>query len=231
MSETRISIIIPVLNEEECLQKHLPLLRDHLKNEEHEIIVVDGGSNDNTREIAKNHEVHLLKAEKAQRAHQMNLGAQNAEGDIFYFMHADTIPPLHFDHLIDKALNGNNHLGMFAFRFEPSNFWLRINAYFTKYDGLFAGGGDQSLFVKKDTFKELGGFDEKMPFMEDFDFFSRAKRNYSYTILPERMTVSSRKYHNNSYLKVQLVNLYTFLSYKWGTDLDRLAKQYKKWLG
>ena len=120
--------------------------------------------------------------------------------------------------------------GMFAYQFEPDNLLLKINSYFTRFDGMFTGGGDQGFFIPKKIFQDLGGFDEKLSMMEDFDLFERAKQKYSYSILPQKMTVSSRKYQKNSYLKVQLANLYTYLSYKWGVDVDILARRYKKWI-
>lgn len=225
-----ISIIIPVLNEEELLRQNLPAILSRLSQDNYEIIVVDGGSTDSSVRIATEHGLKIVKSQVKGRAIQMNEGATNSTGQILYFLHADTIPPFSFDELIRRSIDNGNDFGMFAYKFQPTNFWLRLNAYFTKFDNLFAGGGDQSLFIRREVFDELQGYNEAMPLMEDYDLYKRARLRYRYTILPARMTVSSRKYNNNSYLKVQMINLYTFFAYKLGANLEDLSRQYKKWL-
>ncbi len=225
-----ISIIIPVLNEEELLRQNLPAILSRLSQDNYEIIVVDGGSTDSSVGIATEHGLKIVESQVKGRAIQMNEGAINSTGQILYFLHADTIPPFSFDELIRRSIDNGNDFGMFAYKFYPANFWLRLNAYFTKFDNLFTGGGDQSLFIKREIFDELQGFNETMPLMEDYDLYKRARLKYRYIILPERMTVSSRKYNNNSYLKVQMINLYTFFAYKLGANLEDLSRQYKKWL-
>ena len=76
--------------------------------------------------------------------------------------------------------------------------------------------GDQSLFIKKELFDELGGYDDELKIMEDYDFIKRAKKEFLFKVIPKNILVSARKYQNNSYLKVNLANLIVFWMYTLG---------------
>jgi GT2 family glycosyltransferase len=88
---------------------------------------------------------------------------------------------------------------------------LKVNSWFTRFDGVFSGGGDQTLFIKKALFEDLNGFDEKYIIMEDFDLVRRIRQKTEFRIIPKSIKVSARKYENNSWLRVQLVNLTVFI--------------------
>jgi GT2 family glycosyltransferase len=87
---------------------------------------------------------------------------------------------------------------------------LKVNAWFTQFNGLLSGGGDQTLFIRKDVFWELGGFDETYCLMEDFELVRRIKKKYNFKVIPKRILVSARKYEKNSWFRVQVANLIVF---------------------
>ncbi|MEK6153359.1 TIGR04283 family arsenosugar biosynthesis glycosyltransferase [Flavobacteriaceae bacterium 3-367] len=199
-----ISIIVPVLNEEE----HIGKLLDHLaKNcassgNIEEILIVDGGSTDRTAAVALDLGAKILPAEKG-RAKQMNYGAQHARGDLFYFLHADTLPPKNFDNFILKAKEEGFDAGCFRMRFDSNNWALKLFAWFTKVNHRICRGGDQSLFISRSLFQKSLGFDENYIIYEDNEFIGRLYKITNFKILPQRVQTSARKYEKNGWLRLQ----------------------------
>ncbi|HKK74881.1 MAG TPA: TIGR04283 family arsenosugar biosynthesis glycosyltransferase [Saprospiraceae bacterium] len=228
----QISVIIPTLNEEknigQQIRRFLAFPRQDLLAE---ILVVDAGSQDNTVAIAEKAGAKVLSSPKRGRAAQMNHGARQAKAPILYFVHADVRPPSSCLEDIVQTLDEKSRLGCFAYYFDSKSPLLKINAWFTGFDWMANGGGDQTLFLRKSCFWKLGGFDEQLPIMEDFDFVWRAKKKkYALQLVKSRATVSARKYEKNSYLKVQIVNAITFMAFRWGYSPHKLAKWYRKML-
>lgn len=225
----KISVIIPTLNEAANIKKLIKHLRTYGGKDLHEIIVSDAGSSDKTILIAKNAGATIVNANIRGRAFQMNAGTKIATGDILYFVHADAIPPTEFVSEIQKAVSQNKKAGCFRFRFDSNKRLLSVNAYCTRFNGIFSGGGDQSLYIEKKLFDTLGGFDEKHVIMEDFDLVRRLRRNgHGLYIIPNEMIVSARKYSSNSYLRVNFSNLLVFSLYKMGVKPTKLSILYKK---
>ncbi|HET6243148.1 MAG: TIGR04283 family arsenosugar biosynthesis glycosyltransferase [Bacteroidetes bacterium] len=227
----KISIIIPTLNEAANIERLIIHLHKYGGMDLHEIIVSDGGSSDSTLEIASNAGAKAVCSEKQGRALQMNLGSNHSTGDILYFVHADTLPPIEFIAEIQKAILKRKKAGCFRFRYDSDKKLLVINSYFTKFNTIFSGGGDQSLYIQKNVFNELGGFDESYVIMEDFDLVSRLrKKRFGLHIIPKEILISARKYSNNSYLRVNIANLLVFSLYKMGVKPVKLSGLYKKLL-
>jgi len=225
----KLSIIIPTLNEELCIGRLLDYLIEETSKQNAEIIVCDGGSTDQTKKIVRSKiGVKFIHAEKKGRAHQLNEGASNASGTIFYFVHADTIPPKNFANLILDCIQKGIPSGCFRYTFDPPKNMLRINAWFTKFKGFCAGGGDQTLFVNRSVFHELGGYNSSYVIMEDFDLVKRIRKKYRYIILKDPALVSSRKYEQNSYLKVQWANIIAIAQFKLGVNPIKIKEGYKK---
>ncbi len=225
----RVSLIIPALNEEENLGRLLPYLKKIPHQEELlEIIVCDGGSEDKTQEVAVKEGVTCLQSPARGRAAQMNFAAAQAAGEILYFVHADVFPPQSCLKDLTQAFRQGHRMGCFCYEFDSDSPLLKFNASLTRYDLMTSGGGDQTFFIKKEDFHHLGGFDDTLPIMEDFDFVWRAKKQFPLHILPSKALVSARKYQNNSYLRVQLANALVFLLFRWGYCPYKLAKMYKK---
>lgn len=221
-----LSIIIPTLNEAENLEQLLPLLSEELQNGD-QLIVSDAFSTDGSAHLAKQYGAEVVQPGKG-RAKQMNAGAELAHNEILYFVHADTRPPKNFRQDILNQYAQGKLLGCYRFQFDSDSRWLKINSYFTKFDKIMCRGGDQTLFVCKDFFKEMQGFDENHVIMEDYDFILRARKKTDFVIMDGDVVVSPRKYENNSYLRVNLSNFLIFKLYQLGMKPERLDSLYKK---
>ena len=224
----KLSIVIPTLNEAANIRHLIHQLKFGGAGRQFEIIVVDGGSSDATVSIINRENVQLLLCPQQGRAIQMNLAAESADGDVLYFVHGDTIPPLSYYADIENSIKMGFDMGCFRFRFDNTNPLLKINAFFTRFNRSWVRGGDQSLFIKRSVFEELGKFKEEFVIMEDFDLLRRAKGRYSFQILPSEITVSARKYENNSYLRVQFANLVVFNMFRMGYAPQKLLNTYRR---
>lgn len=232
MNQLSVSFVIPAHNESDNIQECISAIRNQNSLDKIEIVVVtSSGTMDDTLEKAEASVVPCFQSNHCSRAIQMNQGASITSGDILCFVHADVRLPQNAPALIIDEIKNGNDCGFFSYQFDRPNRWLNINASFTKKDGVFAGGGDQSLFITRSAFDTLGGFDEKIDFMEDFELFERIKaKGLSYTIIKKDATVSARKYENNSYLRVNLTNALVFVLYKIGTHPARLKRIYNRLL-
>lgn len=226
----QVSVIIPTLNEEENMKPLLALLHKGLSDFTYELIVVDAKSTDNTQQISIQNDAHVVISSEKSRALQMNLGAKQAKGEILYFVHADSRPPIDFLRHILKALQDGFGLGCFRFRFDSNNILLKMNGFFTRFDREMCRGGDQTLFIKRIDFNVLGGFRADYRIMEEYEFIARARKSLKFKIIPKEVVVSARKYEENSYFRVNLANLTVFTLYRRGASQETLIKTYRKLL-
>ena len=225
-----ISVIIPCLNEADNLRRLLPYLRDCPQSENIEIILADGGSQDASRDIATELGVLVCRTERPGRAHQMNCGAAKAQGHIFYFLHADAQPPRSVVQDISQSVAAGYPIGSYRFEFDSSMLMLKINAFFTRLPFLFCRGGDQSLFVTRQAFAELGGFRDEWIIMEDYDLIERAWQRFNFRVIPKAVRVSARKYEKNGWAKVQLANMKVFRMYRRGAGQQEMFDTYRSLL-
>lgn len=203
ISTAQLSIVIPVLNEGSILGNLLKHLTTHSSDRNiKEIIVVDGGSTDKTIQIAKQFNTTVI-ASKRGRAIQMNTGAKNAREEVLYFLHADTFPPKDFDKIILNAIQLGKGTGCFRMAFDSKNIFLRSFAYLSRINHTLCRGGDQSLFISKELFQKQGGFNEKYLIYEDSEFIRRLYRVANFTVLPQKVVTSARKYRQKGWLRVQ----------------------------
>lgn len=226
----KLSIIIPVLNESKNLQELLPFFLEHDSKAAFEVIVVDGGSKDNSVETATKLGAKVLKSDLNSRACQMNRGAKYANGEMLYFVHADVRLMHSFYKEIRDAASQGTQSGCFAYSFDSDRWLLKLNSWFTQFNGILSGGGDQTLFVKKEVFETLGGYDESYCIMEDFELVRRLKKHYNFQVLRKKITVSARKYDSNSWLRVQLANLIVFGLFFLKTPPSKLKNLYSRLL-
>ena len=188
----RISVIIPVLNEEKNIAATLQQLR---RLNPDELIVVDGGSNDRTRDVCRGFGVHLCETPSG-RARQMNFGAQRAFGDVLLFLHADTrLPPTAFADIRSaledrRVVGGRFDLQLDAARpmLELIGFMISLRSRISK-----VATGDQAIFVRREIFVELGGYPD-IPLMEDVAFSRALKRRGAVACLRSRVTTSARRW-------------------------------------
>jgi rSAM/selenodomain-associated transferase 2 len=220
-----ISIIIPTLNEEENIGGLISRLND--TNRRVEIIVADANSEDRTREIAESSGSRVITLNKPSRPKQLNTGANLAQADLLYFVHADTLPPKNYaDQIIEAASDGNT-FGSFRFRFDSNKRALRFNSWCTRIPVMMVRGGDQSLFIPRKLFQKLGGYREDHIVMEDYDILRRGKKLARFKLIQDDVIVSARKYEQNPYWKVNISNFVVFTLYYLGVSPQRLLKLYK----
>lgn len=227
-SNKTISIIIPVLNEEKHIGKLLVYLKENsTPSQIAEVLVVDGHSSDQTVQIARNAGATVFQAPKG-RAKQMNYGAKKAKGKILYFLHADTFPPKDFDRHIISALSQNHRSGCFQMRFDSNSILLRFFAWFTRFNHKICRGGDQSLFITKELFDRIEGYNEDYWIFEDNEMIGRIYQKTDFKILPHPVETSARKYQKNGILKLQyhfgVIHLKNFL----GAGPEKLHDYYKR---
>lgn len=221
----KISIIIPVLNEEINLSR----LSSHLqpvRQQGHEVIIVDGGSVDNTLAVA--HEVtDRVIVSKAGRALQMNNGADIAAGEVLLFLHADTLLP-------------DNALQIIANSFQDKNYWGRFNVRLSSNKTIYRliGGlinlrsrltsiatGDQAIFIEKNLFDRVAGFPE-ISLMEDVEISKRLKKIAKPVCLKQKVITSSRRWEAKGVIVTVLLMWKLRLYYFFGMSPDKLKKLY-----
>jgi len=222
-----LSVIIPTYNEAANIGRLVADLRRYAPPQAVEILVVDAGSPDGTAAVARAAGASVLEAPRPGRAAQLNYGAQQARGDILYFVHADV--GIHPDYVatIRAAVAQGHAAGCYRFRFDSPHPLLRLNSYGTRFKGIMSRGGDQTLFITRALFEQLGGFNERFVIMEDFDIIERIRRVAGFHIVPQDVVVSARKYETNGWLRVQLANLTAFSMYFLKLPPTRIARAYK----
>jgi len=222
----RISVVVPVLDEERVIDERLTELEDL---DVHEIVVADGGSHDGTlAAVARHPRVRTLTARRG-RAWQMNAGAALATGDVLLFLHADVSLPKDALSHVERALEDPRVVGG-AFRtwtvadrptrLEPL---LHLADLRSRYSSL--PYGDQALFVRASVFRALGGFPQ-IPLMEDLALSRLMRKAGRLRIVPARVRVSGRRFIERPIFYTSLVNLYPAL-YRLGVPPSVLARFYR----
>lgn len=218
-----VSIVIPTLNEEATLA---PTLR-RVKRQAGplEIVVVDGGSTDNTRSLARTHGATVLQAPRG-RASQMNSGARQSCGSILLFLHADTRLPLNAVSRIRQVLaDPDTTAGTFRLRFDTSTPLLRFYAWCTRWPWIRLCFGDRGQFVERSAFEAVDGFPD-WPLFEDLELAARLNDHGGFRFLDAAVTTSARRFRRHGPLRQQLLNLYLWTHYLLGTDPARMASLY-----
>lgn len=190
----KISIIIPTLNEEASLERLLLELAQCSTEVPHELIVVDGKSNDRTQEIALRYCDQVLLTDP-ERARQLNRGASVATGEILWFLHADSrVNRECIPRLWQKVSEGTRG-GCFRLQFLSTHPGYRIIAWGSNLRAKYLKSfyGDQGIFVEREVFLKLGGFRE-IPIMEDLEFSRRLRREVPVGVVEATLETSPRRF-------------------------------------
>ncbi len=225
-----ISIIIPTLNEAALIERLISFVQTYGGDAVLEIIVADGGSTDDTLTKAHHLGARVITVPQPGRAIQMNAGASLARGELLYFIHADTLPPASFAMDIQEAIRSGVAFGRYRTQFDSNRWLLKCNAFFTRFDWPVCYGGDQTLFISASFFSSLGGYDENLLIMEEYELTARAKRFGKYIVLPKAALVSARKYELNSWWRVQRANYLVVKMYQRGSSQQLLINRYQQLL-
>jgi rSAM/selenodomain-associated transferase 2/rSAM/selenodomain-associated transferase 1 len=222
---SRVSVVVPALNEEEQIARTLNCVQ---QCQPHEVIVVDGGSTDGTMRLAREGGAKVLKS-KPCRARQMNAGATQAEGHALLFLHADTLLPREWLGVIVGILRRPGiAAGAFGFRiggeFHGRTVIERAVRFRSKC--FQRPYGDQGLYVSRALFEEVGGFAD-LPVLEDYELVSRLRRRGRIITAAEAATTSGRRWHRLGFWRTTLINQLVLAGYHLGVRPERLARLYR----
>jgi rSAM/selenodomain-associated transferase 2 len=223
---SKLSIIVPVLNEGESIAHALDALAD-LRALGVEVIVVDGGSRDATVPRARARADRVISAPRG-RALQMNAGAEKACGDVLLFLHADTRLPGDADHIVlDGIARSGRAWGRFDVKIDGDSPLLVAVAWLMNIRSRLTGiaTGDQAIFVRRDAFHSVGGF-PAIPLMEDIGLSKRLKRASRPLCLRACAVTSGRRWDKNGVASTVLLMWRLRLAYFFGADPKALARQY-----
>jgi rSAM/selenodomain-associated transferase 2 len=222
--KTRLSIIIPVLDEASAIVPLLTRLRE-LRARGAQIIVADGGSSDDTPALAAPLADLVIDSARG-RAHQMNAGAQRADGEALLFLHADTALPPDADALIAAAL-ADRLWGRFDVDLVGAHPLLPLIAAMMNLRSRVTGiaTGDQAIFMRRETFDRMGGF-AAIPLMEDIELSARLKHAARPACLRQRVAASARRWEKHGLWRTVFLMWRLRLAYFLGADPRRLALAY-----
>jgi rSAM/selenodomain-associated transferase 2 len=227
MASRTISIIIPTCNEEAIIARSLQTLLAITEQSEGVEIIVSDASTDSTPDMLSRFPVTICHSAKG-RAIQMNNGARLAGGDILYFLHADTLPPETFIEDIRSAVAAGKKAGCFRMSFDDHHPVMTLFGWFTQFPLMICRGGDQSLFIDRELYSAIKGFDETMLIMEDYNIIARIEQHEQFHILEQQVTTSARKYHRNGIIRLQMIFGTLHLMYALGFDQESIIRHYRE---
>jgi rSAM/selenodomain-associated transferase 2 len=202
--EKMISVIIPTLNEAQSIAACLERLYGHPQS--FEVIVADGGSQDQTSEIVSNFPRVKQVFSNQGKGRQMNAGADLAVGDILLFLHADTFLPPDGFRLIRTAMSDPNVVGgSFSLSFDSSDLFLKFYSLCSRINHILFTYGDQAMFVGRESFRAIGGYRD-IPIMEDIDIQLKLRRMGKFKKIGTPVVTSARRYLKYGVIRQQIVN-------------------------
>lgn len=223
-----ISIIVPVLNEARTIAQSLFALKP-FRQRGVEIVVVDGGSRDETPLLARPLADQVIQV-PGSRAHRMNAGAKVANGFIFVFLHSDTKLPDDADtQVMYGRARDTSVWGRFDLRYAGRHAMLPLLARFMNWYSGARGvaTGDQAIFVQREAFFRIEGFSD-IPFMEDVEISKRLKDISPPIVVTSRVTVPGKHFDDDGFWKTVWEIFQVRLRYRFGADPKELADRYSR---
>ena len=202
----RISVIIPVLNEREYLPKALA----NLKSQPwvHEVIVADGGSTDGSREELEKQDIARVIETPRGRGSQMNAAAKMVSGDVLLFVHADCVLPADVGEQIRSQMAASRTVGGCFLVCFPETDRTRLSIVAAGINlrarALGTATGDQAIFVRRQVFEAVGGYQD-WPLFEDVDLVGRLRKQGDFRVIRSFVTVSSRRYRQFGVFRTALL--------------------------
>ncbi len=222
-----LSIIVPTLNEGASIAATLAALGG-CRARGHEVIVVDGGSDDDTVEVARALADKVVQTRRG-RAEQMNCGAKVARGEVLWFVHADTRVPQDADQIVVQGLRmTGRHWGRFDVALSGGARPFRLIEVMINARSRLTGvsTGDQGIFVKRGLFDRVGGF-PSVPLMEDIGLSRRLKKIGRPLCLKDRLVTSSRRWEEHGLMRTVVLMWSLRLAYAIGVRPDVLKRFYQ----
>lgn len=228
MNGLRLSVIIPCLNEGRLLPGFLEQLQA-VRSAGHEVIVVDGGSTDDSRMLVAPLVDRVLHSEPG-RAVQMNAGASVSTGDVLWFLHADTLLPEACHEMLQTVFRDpSNCWGRFDIKLDGSRSLYRIIERTMNLRSRLTGiaTGDQGMFMRRSAYLAAGGFPE-IPLMEDVAMSRNLRKQGKPAVLKAALTTSSRRWEEFGIVRTILLMWALRLAYYFGVSPERLSNRYPK---
>ncbi len=224
-----ISVIVPVLDEQEYINSHIGHIREQDFQGSLEIIVVDGGPDGRTLEVIEDSDTVKITSDKG-RGRQLNAGVVVARGRILLFLHADTQLPTGGLLKISDVLEDDQYVGgAFDLGIDSKRLFLKFIAARARIRSRMTRipYGDQAIFIRKSYFEQIGGFKE-FPLMEDIDLMQRIKRDGAKIfILKDRVSTSARRWEAEGVLYTTVRNQFLASMYYLGVSPERLVRYYR----
>jgi rSAM/selenodomain-associated transferase 2 len=225
-ASSSLCIVVPVLNEAQGIQATLRALAP-VRQRGARVVVVDGGSQDNTLALARAHADAVIEAPRG-RALQMNAGAALGWGEVLLFLHADTTLPERADEHLLQALSQGHVWGRFDVRIDGRPRMLAVVAAMMNLRSRWTGiaTGDQALFMCREAYAQVGGF-APQPLMEDIDMSRRLRAVGVPACLRERVTTSGRRWEQRGVCRTMVLMWRLRWRYWRGESAQSLAQEYR----